>query len=217
MRGVGTLLAFGLAASPAFAGVCDGISLGDLGAQSADLYQFATSPVGLVLGLLVFATIYSRNHLLAVGACVLCALSAYAMFTGLFAEDPVEQEHCKPVPLLSLAYLAFLALCALWIAFLRRPRVTERLNTVGLSGDLDDVELLQAIEKVCGITIDDNEAKALRTVGELSDLVRAKTSGRTDFDPVWELVTQITRTHSGSRDPINPKTTFFAKDAEERR
>lgn len=95
-------------------------------------------------------------------------------------------------------------------------RVTQRLNTVILGDDLDDVEMLEAFEDAFGIKIEDAEAETLITVGQLYELVCAKSSARTDFDPVWELTLQIVREYSGSRDPIDRDTTFFPMHAKPR-
>ena len=95
------------------------------------------------------------------------------------------------------------------------PRTTERFNTVDFD-DLDDVELLQSIEDICGIQIDEAEAEKLVTVGDLYDLVREKSRSNTEFDPVWQLVCALVRIQSGSGDEIDRNTTFFAKMAKER-
>jgi len=47
-------------------------------------------------------------------------------------------------------------------------------NTVNMHGDLDDVELLMAVEETFDIQISDREAEAVRTVGDLYDLVCSK-------------------------------------------
>ena len=95
-------------------------------------------------------------------------------------------------------------------------RITQKLNTVDLNDDLGDVELLQAIEELFGITIEDHEAEQLLTVGQLYDLVNAKLSAQKGFDPVWALAVQVVREHSGTRDAIDHDTTFFPKYAQKR-
>ena len=97
-----------------------------------------------------------------------------------------------------------------------RQRVTERLNTINLGDDLDDVEMLMAIEEIFGVDIKDGEAEKLVTMGDLYSLVCEKLDSKTEFNPVWSLLCQIAREHSGSRDPIDKQTTFFPKFAEER-
>ena len=95
-------------------------------------------------------------------------------------------------------------------------RVTQRLNTVDLGDDLDDVEMLEAFECVFGVSIEDHEAEQLYTVGQLYDLVRTKVADNKDFDPFWALTVQIVREFSGSRDGIDHETTFFRKYASKR-
>ena len=93
---------------------------------------------------------------------------------------------------------------------------TQKLNTVDLVGDMDDVELLQAIEQVFDIEIEGDEVRELYTVGQLYDLVKTKLEGKPNFDPVWALTEEIVREHSGSREVIDRETTFFAKHASKR-
>ena len=95
-------------------------------------------------------------------------------------------------------------------------KVTERLNTVDLGDDLDDVEMLLAVEKIFQITVKDSEAEDLVSVGELYELVKSKTPHDGNVDPVWELIVLIVRCHSGSNSPIDPETTFFPKFAKPR-
>lgn len=47
-------------------------------------------------------------------------------------------------------------------------------NTIGLDGDLDDVEMLMAIEKAFIIHISDSEATGLRTVGDIYALLQSR-------------------------------------------
>ncbi len=47
-------------------------------------------------------------------------------------------------------------------------------NTLDLSGDLDDVELLEAIESACGVKYSIEEAERLRTVGDAYDTLVEK-------------------------------------------
>jgi hypothetical protein len=49
-------------------------------------------------------------------------------------------------------------------------------NTLGLDGSLDDVEMLLDIQSAFGVTIANEEAAKLYTVGDLFDLLRAKIS-----------------------------------------
>lgn len=50
-------------------------------------------------------------------------------------------------------------------------------NTLGLDDDLDSVELVIAIERAFDITIADEEAVTVTTMGELHDIVAAKLAG----------------------------------------
>jgi len=97
-----------------------------------------------------------------------------------------------------------------------RDRITKRLNTVDLNDDLDDVEMLQEIERTFRFELQQHEAEDLVNVGNLYDLVKQKASTDPDFDPVWHLVERIVRTYSGSDDPIDRETTFFPKFAKPR-
>ncbi|MEM1234747.1 MAG: hypothetical protein AAGH70_11540 [Pseudomonadota bacterium] len=97
-----------------------------------------------------------------------------------------------------------------------RPRVTKRLNTVNLGDDLEGVELVQHLEEVCGIELPDVEVSGATTVGQLYDLVASKVHQNPDFDPLWGMLVEIVRIHSGSRDGIDRDTAFFPKDAQPR-
>ncbi|MGR3515024.1 MAG: acyl carrier protein [Paracoccaceae bacterium] len=92
---------------------------------------------------------------------------------------------------------------------------TKRLNTVGLRGDLDDVELVIDVEKTFGVKLNDAEAQSVRTLGDLEALVRTKLTD-VAFDPIWALLERIARDHSGSKNPIDRETTFFAQHARPR-
>ena len=93
----------------------------------------------------------------------------------------------------------------------------RNLNTVGLHGDLDDVELLQEIEELFKIKISDEEAAEVVTVGQLYDLVKAKFTGTPNVDPIWEMVRLCVTQYGEPRlMRVNKSTTFFAKDAKER-
>lgn len=123
------------------------------------------------------------------------------------------EEGCRAEPYVTIGVLGLLSF---WLFQYGRPRITQRLNTINLGDDLDDVEVLMAIEEVFGIEIVDSEAETLVSMGDLYELVINKLKLKTNFDPVWALVCQIAREHSGSRDPIDKQTTFFPKFAKER-
>jgi hypothetical protein len=95
-------------------------------------------------------------------------------------------------------------------------RTTQKLNTVNLHGDGDDIDLLEDIEEVFRIRIEDHEAEQFVSVGQLYELAKSKSASNPDFDPIWELVCRIVRENSGSRDAIDSNTTFLAKFAEKR-
>ena len=98
-----------------------------------------------------------------------------------------------------------------------RSGITERLNTVDLGDDLDDVEMLMAAEELFKIHIEDSESQTLETAGDLYELVIQKMPDDGTVDPVWELVKCIVRNHSGSSSPIDTETTFFPKFAKPRK
>ncbi len=94
--------------------------------------------------------------------------------------------------------------------------VTKEFNTVDLSDDLDDVEMLREFEDVFGIEMPEGDTKAIVTVGQFYDLIQEKLAQSPDFDAVWALTLQIIRAHTGTRDPIDRQTTFFQKHASRR-
>ncbi|WP_131814571.1 hypothetical protein [Cognatishimia maritima] len=123
-------------------------------------------------------------------------------------------EGCRAWPVLNVIVLV---LTIIFLIQYSKPRKTERLNTVDLVGDGDDVDLLEAIERAFDLKLTDDEASDLETIGEPYDLVKAKAKSNPDFDPVWELVCQIVRENSMTRDPIDRDTTFFPEHAQERK
>lgn len=97
-----------------------------------------------------------------------------------------------------------------------RQKVTERLNTVNIGDDLDDVELLMAVEEAFQVHIRDCEAKDLVNIGDLYKLVKSKMPTDGSVDPAWELIVTLVRSYSGSKSPIDQETTFFPKYAKPR-
>ncbi len=94
----------------------------------------------------------------------------------------------------------------------------RNLNTIGLYGDMDDVELLIEIEELFGIKISDEEAESTMTAGQLSELVKSKFKESEHFDPIWEIVRLCIAQYGEQRNMrVNKSTTFFAEDAKERR
>ena len=222
LRGFLTLVVL-VAASPAFAEVCDkerprwNPADGRVNVFE-ELYFFLTSPVGIGLIALIATTLYFRKRWLS----FLCAGLVFTIATittlnwfwlGDSIITAAFNEGCRTSPIVTIGVLVLLSA---WLAQYGRPRVTQRLNTIDLGDDLDDVEMLMAIEETFGIKIEDEEAEKLVTVGNLYHLVTKKLEHKTEFDPIWALVCQISREHSGSRDPIDKNTTFFPKFAEQR-
>jgi len=210
-------------ASPAFAEVCDKerprweSSSGSIN-QFEELYYFFTSPFGISLLFLIAATFYVKKRWLSILCATLIVLiAALIAATWFWLGDDIihaaHQEGCRASPFVTIGVLALLSI---WFFQYGRPRVTQRLNTINLGDDLDDVEMLKAIEEIFGLDIKDGEAEKLVTMGDLNELVSEKLNSKADFDPVWALLCQIAREHSGSRDPIDKETTFFPKSAEER-
>ena len=217
------ILAFTSLASPAIAEVCDKVRPrwrphDGVVNQFGELYFFFTSPFGLVLIAVLALAIYFKNQWLSWSAAALFGMTAVLNVAGvLWPSDGVAlaaiAEGCRDWPVLNIIVLV------LTIVFLiqsTKPRVTERLNTVDLVGDGDDVDLLEAIERAFDLKLTDDEASDLETIGDLYHLVKAKVKSNPDFDPVWELVCQIVRENSLTRDPIDNDTTFFSKDAKKR-
>ena len=100
-------------------------------------------------------------------------------------------------------------------AFSGRPRVTKKLNTLDMYGDLDEVELIMDVEETFGVKFESPELTNALTVGEVENLVRSKIEGR-KLDLVWMLLERISRDHSRSRHGIDRNTTFLRKFAQPR-
>lgn len=84
-------------------------------------------------------------------------------------------------------------------------------DTIGLHGDLDDVELLEAVETAFALRITDAEAAALRDVGGLEDLIAARTGTAAEaLRPRLHAILHDFMAHPG---PITRRTSFFAEDA----
>jgi len=212
-----------LTASPAFAEVCDkerprwDPKSGSVN-PFEELYFFFTSPVGIGLIIMIVATLYFRKRWLSIiSAALILLIAAITAANWFWLGDDIlnaaYREGCRASPLVTIGVLALLSI---WLFQYGKPPVTQRLNTVDLGDDLDDVEMLEAIEKIFGIEIKDREAEKLITMGDLYELVNEKLKPESDFDPIWSLVCQIVREYSGSRDPVDKDTTFFPKFAKER-
>lgn len=97
-----------------------------------------------------------------------------------------------------------------------RIGTTKRLNTIDIGDDLDDVEMLMAVEDAFDFKMTTEDGAKLKTIGDLYDLVKHKMPKDETVDPVWTLIEKIARDYSGSRDPIDQDTTFYAKFAKPR-
>ena len=80
---------------------------------------------------------------------------------------------------------------------------------------MDDVELLEEIEKTFSIEITDAEAKHMISVGDLETLIGSKINDDTSGEVRWDLICRIVRLQSGHKGPIDRNTTFFAVHASE--
>ena len=95
----------------------------------------------------------------------------------------------------------------------RRKRITQRLNTVDLNDDLNDVEMIMAIEDHFKIEIGDGEAEMILTFGDLCRSIDSKLGEETDRAAIRRDLETIVRDFSGSIDPIDEQTTFLPKYA----
>ncbi|MEM6466105.1 MAG: hypothetical protein AAF679_06335 [Pseudomonadota bacterium] len=154
-------------------------------------------------------------------------LSTVGTSTSAETGEPVNSHDTLsgttlPVDLISLLHsplalgLVGSIILIVCLVLYRRPRITQRLNTVNLGKDLDDIEMLMSIEETFGVKFEDSEKEKITTVGDVYDLVSQKLVPNADFDPNWELVCWIVRLHSGSSDPIDRATTFFPELAQKR-
>lgn len=217
------ILAVAFFATPAFAEVCDKVrprwhpSSGPVN-QFEDLYFFLTSYFGIILFIAVASALYVNRRWFSWGiAFLLCCVALSQLAGFIWDSDAIAvtavSEGCKTLPILSIGVLLS---TSLFLLVRRRHVESQRLNTVGLVGDMDDVDILEAIEEAFGIKIGDEEAEKLESVGNLCNLVKAKVRSNSDFDPIWELVCQIVREQSGTRGAIDKETTFFSEHAKER-
>ncbi|MDJ1007359.1 MAG: hypothetical protein QNJ13_05985 [Paracoccaceae bacterium] len=95
------------------------------------------------------------------------------------------------------------------------PFGTKRYNTIGLRGDLDEVELVVDVERSFKIDITAKEAQTVLTMGDLEAMIRRKLGRRVPED-AWEELVRIARRHSRSQDGIDRATTFFKAHAKPR-
>jgi len=223
MRMLNYIAIFNLFGTSAYAEVCDKVRSnwrpkdGPVG-QLGELYYFFTGPGGLfLLGLSGIVLFINRRWVSVSLAAFLAIITAYIGYFYIWPIDRVSYlariEGCTSHP---LSTIVVLLLIAAFFALHGRKRITQRLNTVNLSGDLDDIEILMDIEKTYKIKIEDSEAETTYTVGDLYDLVQLKLKEQSNVDQIWSEVCQIVREHSRTVDPIDRETSFFKEHARER-
>ncbi|HEV2507691.1 MAG TPA: hypothetical protein VGV39_31785 [Mesorhizobium sp.] len=90
---------------------------------------------------------------------------------------------------------------------------------MGLWGDGDEVEMVEAIEQAFSIRFEKAEAEQLVTMGQLFDLVKAKI-GKLGAETIagavlWtELVKHARDAGADPRRTVDRNTTFFSRSAE---
>ncbi len=97
---------------------------------------------------------------------------------------------------------------ALPIHFWGRPNPKPN---AGIWGDLDDVELIEAVEAFFEITLSDKDAEALETLGDMQDLL---TSRKPDMpeDVIWHELCRITSAiGNGKADEYTRDTMFLCR------
>ena len=90
------------------------------------------------------------------------------------------------------------------------------LNTLGLGGDGDEVDLLEEVEKAFSILFDQKNVDELITMGDLEILIAGKRGSDAKSGQDWERLCEIAENHSGSAGQIDRNTTFFANFAQPR-
>jgi hypothetical protein len=89
------------------------------------------------------------------------------------------------------------------------PRTNSHPN-IGMLGDLDDVELLEEVEKHFGIRFSDQEAEQVRTVGAFFELCLSKAAVK-DRPTAWaEYATILAAYGTVPAEQIDPSMQFFA-------
>ncbi|MCG7508333.1 hypothetical protein [Mesorhizobium retamae] len=92
-------------------------------------------------------------------------------------------------------------------------------NSLGLWGDGDEIEMIEAVERAFAIRFENAEAEQLVTMGQLFDLVKSKIGNQgaeaiTD-DALWsELVKHARDAGADPRRAVDRNTTFFSRNAE---
>ncbi|MCV6825789.1 MULTISPECIES: hypothetical protein [Halocynthiibacter] len=212
-----------LVASPALTEVCGTTHLDlepnyGITNQFKEMFDFFSSPLGVGLIVLIVVTLRVKRRWLSVfsAALVLFAAVLAAVDWYLLRDEIIHASQKEVSAAPPFATIGLLLLLSIWLFQRGRLRITQRLNTINLSDDYDDVEMLMDIEEAFSIKIEDSEAEKLENMGDLYELVSGKLKPQSDIDPVWLLLCRIARIYSGSKDPINKKTTFFPESAEKR-
>lgn len=96
---------------------------------------------------------------------------------------------------------------------------SHKANCLGLWGDGDEIEMIEAIESAYAINFGKAEAEQLVTMGQLFDLVKSKIGkqgvGTIADDALWaELVKHARDAGADPRQAVDRNTTFFSRNAE---
>lgn len=96
---------------------------------------------------------------------------------------------------------------------------SRKANSLGLWGDGDEIEMIEAIERAYAISFETAEAEQLVTMGQLFDLVKSKIGKQgaetIADDALWtELVKHAHDAGADSRRAVDRNTTFFSRNAE---
>ena len=78
---------------------------------------------------------------------------------------------------------------------------TDRLNTLDLNHELDDLEILMTVEESFGAGIKDSESETIATMGDLHRLIVEKTAAHDKNEYVWNELCEIVRDYTVSRHP----------------
>ncbi|PLP57920.1 hypothetical protein CYK37_17010 [Mesorhizobium loti] len=96
---------------------------------------------------------------------------------------------------------------------------SHKANSLGLWGDGDEIEMIEAIERAYAISFEKVEAEQLTTMGQLFDLVKSKIgrggAAAVADDALWTGLLKYA--HDAGADPrraVDRNTTFFSRNAE---
>ena len=96
---------------------------------------------------------------------------------------------------------------------------SQEATSLGLWGDGDEIEMIEAIERTYSISFETVEAEQLVTMGQLFDLVKSKIGKQgaetIADDALWtELVKHARDAGADPRQAVDRNTTFFCRNAE---